>query len=481
MPLAEDVPAKVELYAGSTQVPVAYTGVPGQAPARGLGGFVPDPANNPYAPGVDEVNSHYVDVEGSLVTRGKIFTDEGSFRDDFTGTFLTSSLSGILQFTEGSAEVVGIGTTFTEELNRHNYIKLDIDGIPSWTQVQRVPSDDTLYLVSPYVGTSMSGSASKSRWILSSSGLPNEGLNVVSSSVILSPGTGSTDRVSIYRVADYSPITSVWTLSVSQRINNQTFFFGFRDDPSDPLHYADVVMTGTDNTKLTFRSAWNGDAQQTTVTLPTGMRTHLGLRYKIDLNVEYCSLEVNGVLVAKHEDHIPDMYAAQDLCCGFINSGMVTATSASLDTVLFADQNQVQIASLFQAPMPVVVREDQHTLIGKLVTTSTTADQVVVSYTVPNDKVCYLIGYRVDCEGTAAASPVKIGKTTLGNEPTSPGTIDGNIFRAFNLAAGASTGEIDFGANPRKLGSAGDTIVVAVTPNGILSTTWHAALDIVLR
>jgi hypothetical protein len=110
----------------------------------------------------------------------------------------------------------------------------------------------------------------------------------------------------------------------------------------------------------------------------------------------------------------------------------------------------------------------------------TTDNQTIISYTVPAGKVLWLIGYRVDMEGTITGL-VKIGRSPLPTEPAGPGTLDSNLFRAFVLQSSESTGDVDFGSNPRKLGVGGDTILVTVTPSAILSTVWRAALDFVLR
>ena len=459
--------------------PAATTGVPGTAPAKGLGGFVPDPISNPYNPDVDEVVSHYVDVEGSLVTRGKVFTDEGSFRDDFTGTDLVLTLTGTVTLANGSRVVTGSGTLFTEELNRTQYIKLAADTIDDWMTITRVTSDTDLILDEPYGGAGGTGTAEVTRWPVHESGAPGT-VSVGSSVVTISSGTGTDGETHIGRYGDFAPISSVWLGSISQRIANQEAHFGFRDDHLDPKHFAEVFFDGTDSTKVKFRTAWDGEVQSTTITLPSGSVSSSLLRYKIDLNIEYCALLVNGVSLARHNNHLPDMYADMELCAGIKNTGSVTNTDLTLDTVLFVDHNQVQIGSMFDAPIPIRISEDEHTLIGQLITTTTNQDQSIVSYTVPSGKVLYLIGYRIDNGGTNPGT-IKIGRNPVGSEPSSPGTVGGNLFRVFELGSGGSSGEVDMGSNPRQLGIGGDQIVVAVTPKSKSASVWHAALDFVLR
>lgn len=466
--------------ANAQLVPKAASGVAGQAPARGLGGFAPNPSNNPYEPDADEIVGHYVDAEGQLMVRGPTMTDEGSLRDDFSGSALESDLTGSVTFTNGSPVVRGTGTFFTHEVNRDHYIKVKTDTVDKWVAVVRAPTDTSILLESPYLGTTHTGTAHKTRWIQEPIGGTPGTVTVTSSEVEIASGTVSGCGAHIHRDGDYLPMVSSWRVAISQRIANQVGFFGFRDDCDTPSMYCDILFTGTDNTKVTFRSAWDGDEESTTVSLPAGLNTSQSLRYKIDVSVDYCALLINGVLVAKHDNHVPDMYVEMALCAGIKNSSTVSSTILSVDTVYWSNQDQIQISSVFQAPIPVITREDQHHITGKKVTTTTTSDQTVLSYSVPAGKVFYLIGYSVDTAGTQSGI-VKIGRNSVGTEPAAPGDVDGMVFRCFELSAGGTTGEVDFGGNPRKIGVGGDTILLTVTPSALLSATWRASLDFVLR
>jgi hypothetical protein len=466
--------------ANATLMPRAASGVQGQAPAKGLGGFAPDPKNNPYEPDPDELVGLYVDGEGQAMVRGPVMTDEGSFRDDFTGTALEVELTGTVTFTQGSRLVTGSGSLFTEEVNRDHYVKLQGAGEDEWVAVVRAPTDDHLLLEEPYPGDSGTGTAIKCRWMTDQAGNTPGTVSVSSSSVTLASGTGTTGQVWISRSADYLPMVVTWRASISQRVANQSIFFGFRDDCNDPNMYCDVVLDGTDNTKVKFRSAWDGDEQLSTVSLPPGLNTSQILQYKLDLSAHTCSLLINGVLVAQHDEHVPDMYSDVHLVAGIANTGSVTNTTFNIDTVFWSNHNQIQIASIFQAPIPIITREDQHSITAKKSTTLTTANQTIISYTVPTGKVFYLIGYKIDASGSVAGV-CKIGRNNLTSEPSDPGSVDDNVFRAFELPAGGTTGEVDFGGNPRKIGVGGDTILVTVTPLAALAATWRVSLDYVLR
>lgn len=457
---------------------LANTGVVGQAPAKGLGGFAPDPTNNPYEPFSDEIVSLYVDGEGSLITRGASLTDEGSLREDFTGNSVETQITGTVTFKNGSDIVDGYQTDFSSELNRDCYIRPT--GTADWYKIVRAPTATSCQIDHPYTGSDVSSTAEKTRWITVEMGYAPGSVDVNNSCLKLISGMGEDSSISIYREGDYLPILLNITATVSQRISNQEVFFGLRDDVHNPNMFCDVLLDGYDNTVLKFRSAWNTDTQVSVVKLPAGLTTASEIRYKIDVSAEYCGLLINGVLVAKHENHIPDPYTDLNICAGINNfTNVASNTDLIIDTIFFSNQDQVQIANTFLAPIPVISKEDQHSIIGRLTTTSTSANQNIISYTVPDGKVFYIVGYRIECSGTIDGT-VKIGKNILTSTPSSPGLVDSNVFRAFSLQAGSNTGEVDF-SNPRKIGVGGDVIKITVTPKGSLTCDWYAVLDYVLR
>jgi len=454
------------------------TGVVASASSKGLGGFVPEPTNNPYEPSVDENVSLYVDGEGSLVTRGGVITDEGSFRDDFTQD-LYIELTGTIDFTNGSDEIIGTETLFTEELSRDEYVKYISDGYECWAKVLRVKDDNHALIDGAYTGSTSSGVGLKTNWIEIANGSGNSFIE--NSKINLDIGQDSGEFVYAKKFADYAPMIQFWRLSVENRFDNQTIFFGFRDDIENPAMFCDVILDGYDNTQLKFRSAWNTDTELTNIKLPAGLTTDQFIKYKIDVAPDYCSLLINNILVAKHDTHVPGMYSEMDAICGIINDGYVeNINNLQLDSFYISNQNQVQITNSFTNPIAVITREDQHTLCGKLVTNTTTANQVILEYLVPENKIFHIIGYKIDCSGGASGSPIKITSNISSTEPESPGEVDGEIFRLFELESNTSTGYIDFGI-PRKVASGGNYVYVTVTPGSALSTIWRANIDFVLR
>lgn len=75
------------------------------------------------------------------------------------GYCTTSSLTGTLDFTGGEKTVSGTGTAFLTELQEGQWIKADADGNGSWTKIESIEDDTTLYLVEGYRGEDRTGVA----------------------------------------------------------------------------------------------------------------------------------------------------------------------------------------------------------------------------------------------------------------------------------------------------------------------------------
>lgn len=468
-----------------SNIPKTTKGVVGSAAAKGLGGFTPNPSNNPEEPDPDEIVSLYADGEGSLVTRGYTFTDEGSFREDFGGKELVSLIDGIGTTIISSSQIIGSGSFFTQELDRDYYIR--ISGSSDWSRIIRVPTDESIIVDNVFTLT-QSGSIEKTKWInvytSSNSGI----VSVDNSHVILSASLYVSESVGIKKFADYGPMFSILRGKQTQRLNGQKSIFGFRDDIDNPNAQAIVCFEGNDNTKIKFitstvSSSNDENTEISTLTLPASLTTEFDLTYKINVTPDYCSLSINDVFLCKHAVHIPGPYSEMELVAKIEN--LTTSSSDThlmFDSIYFSNQNQLQIASSFTEPIPIIVKEDLHNITGKLTTNSTTSDQVIIDYTVPTGKVFYLIGYCISVEGGADANPMKIGRNNISSEPITSGSVDSNIFRIFNVPATMAVPlDIDFGGNPRRLATEGDVVKVTVTPASSVSTTWRVGLDYVLR
>ncbi len=470
----------------SANLPLSYRSSLGDtatAAAKGLGNFVPDPSNNPYQPSADERVSLYVDGEGSLVTRSNILTDEGSFRDEFSGTSLETVLTGDVTVLADSSIISGSGCLFTEELNREFYIRPVGYDSDSWKGIIRVPNNDLGQIEETY-SIDISGSFEKTKWIARTE---VSGAYTVTSSILSLTVDGSNgSSATVSRAGDYCPIYCKIKCQLSDRNNNQEAYLGFVNDITDQTIKILAYFSGTDNATIKFISSYSGideETEETDVVLPVGLTTAQFLQSGIYFNGPTANFTINDIVVAKHGNHLPNMYQDMELVAGIHNLDSTVSASLNIDTFFFSNQNKIEIANSFQEPIAVIVKEDLHTITAKLDTDTTTSDQIILSYTVPNNKIFYIVGYSFSASGTANAAPVKIGKNDISTEPVAPGEINSNLFRVFNwtVASIGTNVEVDYGSNPRKFAASGDVVKFAVTPDAALSTTWRVSLDFVLR
>lgn len=448
-----------------------------------LGGFAPSPEINPPNTQNQRATPAQFDSVGNLAVRGPSYSDEGSFADDFIGSSINAALTGTVTFTNGSITVTGVGTLFTTEVDISKYVKLNADANTAWARVARVLSDTSLELVSPYTGAGGSGASSSSNWIQTVGA--GGSISVGSGNVTLASGTTNGSVTSISRDVDFPPLHNHLHIAVSQRIANQSIFCGFKD--SSGAIQAGIIFDGTVNTTVKFHCQTSNaasDIQEVTVTLPFGLTTATELSYEIDVTPRATSLSIQGVLVAQFTEHIPGPYVVMASIKEIRNTGVpASSTNLVLDIVQICNYDQSQITNITASEaIPVQIREESHYISAILNTTATTADQTIISFTVPANKVAYIVGFSVGNSGNTDGVPIKIGKNTVTTEPAAPGTVDGNIFRSFFLnRANLQPYNEDYSAMPRPVGGPGDVLKITVTPSGTGATAWRASLDIVLR
>jgi len=455
---------------------------------RTIASFDPDPwASIPNYPDPNVGGMASLDSAGHLHVRGPVMTDEGSSRDDFTGSSLYTNLTGTLTF-GATTTVTGSGTAFLSEVNRDCYLRLSTDGADKFVKVVEVVSDTELELESAYAGTVGSGTGVVSYWIPKVTGAASWAVS--SSNLTLSSNTASGNEARVIKQLDYLPLVITFRASVSQRIANQTICFGVMDDVDSPNELACVVFDGTTNTTakfVTYASAAVADQQTTTFTLPTGSTSDKTAIYQICLSVFSCILLVNGEEVAKHQFHTPGLYTVMFARVRVYNTGIAASnTDAAIDGFTCSNQNQVQVVNSFRSdPITVRIEEEVHHLVGTLTTTATTADQVIASTTIPTGKIAYLLGYQVSCTSGANAAPIKIGRNPPMTIPASPGSVDPAILEAFDMITVTQSPpdreQSDFSANPRRIAGGGDVLAMTVTPSAATSTVWRATLYYVLR
>jgi hypothetical protein len=424
----------------------------------------------------------YRDINGQLQIRGPVLSDEASFRDDFTNTGLADNLTGTVTFTNGSTTVTGSGTAFLTEISSEFYLRLSSHAEGTYVPVVNVLSDTELELESPYTGANGSGIAVKSRWVATL--LTGGSVSVSSSQVQLICNTTNGAKATINRFGDYPPYVIGFSTYLSQRIANQESQMGLVDDPLNISAQTIIFFSGTDNTKVGLRTSWtSADIEETIFSLPGGLTTASKIEYQLEINVSRVTLTANGVFIGEHKLHIPGPYQSLVLHVNLRNTAATASTTTVyIDTFYFINFDQLQVVSTPKNdPISVRMTEDEHHITGVLTTTTTTVDQVLISYTVPTGKALWILGYSVNNGETAIrGNPVKIGKNTITSEPASPGILDNNILRTFNMPQSSIRSE-DFSGMPRRLGNAGDVIKVTVTPSGVTSTIWRASLDFILR
>src|SRR5579871_1042567 len=378
----------------------------------------------PAAPGTADV--FVADSDGALRARASVLTGRVNFRDDFSGASLNTALTGTLTFTAGSVNVTGTGTTFTTQLTRDMYIKLNSDTETAWTKVRAVLSDTSLQLEQGYLGTTGGPAASSSTKWPTRTGSGGS-FTVGSSLVNILSGTTNGARTFIFHDLDTALIhIDFIALSISQRLATQTGFAGIFDSVASPVQQAAFIFDGTVNTVVRCRSSFSAaatDTQETVVTLPFGLTTNLTtVNYSIDITANKVIFTIAGAVVATHSYHTPEQWTLMDAGVGIVN----TATAASTTTIS-TDMAFTRTFDLVDDSSKVP-DDEQHYITGFLSTSATTADQVIVSFTVPTGKVLYVIGFVITNSSTSIqGAPVKVGKNTVTGDPAAPGVLDGNI------------------------------------------------------
>ncbi len=424
-----------------------------------------------------------IDSDGALRARASVLTTRNNFRDDFSGASLSTALTGTLTFVAGSVNVTGTGTTFTTQVTRDMYVKLNSDGETAWTRVRAVLSDTSLQLEQGYLGSSGGPAASSTTKWPTRTGSGGS-FTVASSLVNIISGTTSGANTFIFRDLDFALIhVDFIALRLTQRIANQAAFAGVFDSISAPTQQAAFIFDGTVNTTVKCRSSYSSaatDIQETVVTLPFGLTTALTtVNYSIDITATKIIFSIAGVVVATHSYHTPEQWTLMDVGVGIQNTGVPgSTTTVTADQVLMRSYDITDDSSK-------ALDDEMHFVSGALTTTTTTADQVVVSVTVPTGKVLYIIGFMLSgSSNTISGNPIKIGKNTVTTEAAAPGTIDNNILFAFVLNVGASLPNMysmNYGDKPRKFGFAGDVVKITVTPSGGTSTIWRGTLEYILK
>ena len=377
--------------------------------------YSPDPSN------IATSNNTNLDIDaaGRLEVHATATTDEGSFRDDFSGSSLAATLTGTLNFTNGAMSIQGVGTSFTTQLVSGQWIKKSTDAETLYVQIDHVSNDTSVFIVTPYAGTTATGTTGVvSNWKTTTG--TGASLTVASSLLTLASGTTNGAVTSIQRPGDYLPYTLQAYVSISQRIANQTAYIGFVDQVVSPNKQAVVQFTGTTNTQVNFITSYSSaaaDIQTTTVTIPNGGTTAASHLYKIDLSSNTAVLSIDGSIVATQNLHIPGPYDSLAIAAQISNAAIVTTTSFVIDSIGFSNWDRLQIDNDFSGE-PLAVSQIPvlwATAVG------TTGSAITLTLPATPSQFHYINSIEIEAYSTAArtgsATPVTVTSTNIPGSP----------------------------------------------------------------
>lgn len=318
-----------------------------------IAGFVPDPGNA-FQTGFFGAPS--LDANGQLISRSLVLTDEGSFRDDFPGSSLTTTLTGTLDFTNGQTNVTGSGTSFTTEVQRGQFIKQNTDPETRYVIVAAINSDTQLTLASPYTGTtSLGATAVVSLWATSTGA--GGSISVTTSDAQIASGTTINSITGILSgTQDYLPLIMEVGLSISQAIANQNIVFGVQDVFANANAQVVVVLSGTNPAVGNFVTSFTNDVNETT-TVPFAFPAGDALgqhKYRISLVGNNAYLSIDDTIVAQTGEHIPGPYTVVTPVIYIQNTGVPSSsTTINADYVYFSDVDRLEISNQFDKPIIV--------------------------------------------------------------------------------------------------------------------------------
>lgn len=286
-----------------------------------------------------------LDVFDNLQIRGPVITDEGSFRDDFSGSSLFTTLTGQLKFSNTSTAIVGVSSTiFTSEVNSGFYIRRSAGADSEFVQVDYVQDDAAAFATTNYSGNFNNQTSVISRWKPSVTG--GASYSVSGSILSLVSSTASGNIASVQNSGDYGPYVFKTSCAITQRVANQSAIIGFSDNPSSPARQALVKFDGTSNTTVKLVTSSSAtEVETTTVTLPNGATTDSQNFYEIDLTDKAVALIINGIVVATNKTHIPATYDVMTVSAAISNSAIVTTTTLQIEFILWKNMDQLEVAS----------------------------------------------------------------------------------------------------------------------------------------
>ena len=309
-------------------------------------------------PDVEGITRLRADPEGNLAVRGPVLTDEGTFRLNFANTSLAVAIGSV---TVSGAIVTGTGF-LAADLHKNDYFKVAADADTAYVQIESLDSDTQLTLVSAYVGAA---SGTGNRAVMAPVVGTGGAVAVASGQATLTAGTTIAAKTGVVRLLDYAPLVYRCRSSVSQRIVNQAFLSGLREDAATPRWFARFRFEGTVNTTVICETGRNptgapsaSETESTTVTIPFGATSAALLETRIEQLTESVLFYIGDIRVAKHSKVIPQQHDTMMAAAEWVNAGTAPASSstATLDFLTGKNHNKLEVGLLSDSEQIVGVQ-----------------------------------------------------------------------------------------------------------------------------
>jgi hypothetical protein len=308
-----------------------------------IGGFFPENGTLRKTIELGEKDDFKIDSIGNLSVRGAVTTDEGAISEDFSGTTLHHvEVDSAITFTNGSRTVTSTTLNFSMETSQNDYFRLGTDTDSDYAKIESVISMHELLLTEPYTGVGGTGFAWHSQF---KPFIEDDGsLSVATSIINISSGITGNKSTRIERLIDYCPLVISTKLSLSQRVANQLSYAGLSESTTASSQTAYFQFVGDDDLLVNMVSSSGGNEEDIETTqIQTLVPSSVMKIYRVEVQQEYVTFFIDGIMVATHKTHIPSPYASLNAAIGFYNFDVVDSeTVLSVDKVFIGNINVMQ-------------------------------------------------------------------------------------------------------------------------------------------
>lgn len=310
------------------------------------------------APDEDGIATAKFDGEGALQTRGPVLTDEGTYRLNFANTSLAVSIGAV---TVAGNIVTGTGFA-TADAHKNDYFKVAADADTAYAQIASIDSDTQMTLTGTYTG---SASGTGNRALMKPVTGTGGSIAVASGQCTVGSGTTIAAQTGLSRLVDYGPLVYRARFSLSQRIANQAWLPGLREDAATPRWFARFRFDGATNTAGSCETGRNptgapsaSEQEITPFTIPDGLTSAAALDTRIEQLTESVRFYIGGVRVAEHTKVIPHQHDEMTAVAEWVNAGSAPAsnTDAVVDYVTGKNHNKLEVGFLSDSEQIVAVQ-----------------------------------------------------------------------------------------------------------------------------